>query len=164
MNKRSAIVIGLLFFGLLGAVSAGEFPEIKSLMTEQEFNATGVYKLSAEELEALSNWLLKYTRDDVPVLVKEVPELKQAVALKRAVAVEPETNEPIVSRISGEFSGWSGKTIFKLENGQTWKQRLSGRYHHTMTSPEVEISKNFLGYHVMKVTETGRRIGVKRLR
>ena len=165
MKNRNVIAAGLLGIGLFGSVLAGGFPGIKNLMSETEFNATGLHKLSAEELGALNSRLLKYTTDDVPELVKDVPELKEAVALKAAV-VSDHGSEPevIVSRIAGKFEGWSGKTLFTLENGQTWKQRLSGRYRYQAISPEVEISKNFLGYHVMKVVETGRKIGVTRVR
>ncbi len=114
----------------------------------------------------MNDWLLKYTTDDVPELVKEVPELKEAVALQQAVAPkrEPETDEPIVSSIPGKFKGWKGKTIFKLENGQIWKQRQSGRYYHKMENPEVKISKNLVGFYMLEIVETGKRIGVKRLR
>ena len=165
------ITTGLLSLLLLLAVSTAtgkDFPGVEALMSEEEFAAAGLNKLTAEEREALNSWLLKYTTDDVPVLVKEVPELKEAVALQQAVAPkpvpEPETDQPIVSSIVGKFKGWTGKTVFKLENGQVWKQRQSGRYLKKLENPKVEISKNMLGFYMMEILETGKRIGVKRIR
>lgn len=166
------ITVGLLALLLLAVSTATgkEFPGVEALMSEEEFAAAGLNKLTAGERKALNEWLLRYTTDDVPELVKEVPELKEAVALQQAVAPkpepapEPETDQPIVSNIVGEFKGWTGKTVFKLENGQIWKQRQSGRYLKKLENPEVEISKNLLGFYMMELVETGKRIGVKRLR
>lgn len=166
-------IIGVMSFFLLflsEAVLAKEFPGVKDLMSPQEFKEAGLNKLSPSELEALNGWLLRYTTDDVPELVKEVPELKEAVALKAAVAPAPQPLAPepeperIDSRIDGKFKGWTGKTVFKLQNGQVWKQRQSGKYYKKIESPEVEITKNLLGFYVMKIVETDKRIGVKRIR
>ena len=171
MHKTPLILTSAWLLLVSGSSIAKDFPGMKELMSEQEFRAAGLDKLSADELKALNNWLLKYTTDDVPELVEEVPELKESVALKAAVAPapaaapqpEPEP-ERIESRIPGEFKGWTGKTVFKLENGQIWKQRRSGRYYHKMTNPEVVITKNLMGFYEMKVVETGKRVGVKRIR
>ena len=73
--------------------------------------------------------------------------------------------QPIVSRIKGEFDGWDGRTIFQLENGQVWRQRLSGRYRYKgPPGPEVRIERNFFGFFEMRLTEDGRAIGVSRVR
>lgn len=169
MGKVTRFLMFVLLLMVVTPVLAKDFPGMKELMSEQEFNAAGLNKLSAEELKALNNWLLKYTTDDVPELVEEVPELKESVALKAAVAPAPAAApqpepEQIISRIQGEFKGWTGKTVFKLENGQVWKQRRAARYYHKMTNPEVEITKNLMGFYEMKVVETGKRVGVKRIR
>ncbi len=67
------------------------------------------------------------------------------------------------TRIVGEFRGWYGDTIFRLENGQTWRQRLSGKWFHKADSPEVEISKNVMGYWVLRVVGEDRSVGVVRV-
>ena len=162
-------VLPLLFLVVMNSSAARDFPGVKELMQEQEFAAAGLNKLSAEELKALDAWLLRYTMDDVPELVREVPELKESVELRAAVAPAPKPRpepepEKIVSKIKGEFKGWRGKTIFKLENGQIWKQRQSGRYYQNMENPEISISKNLVGFYMMEIVETGKRIGVRRLR
>ena len=67
------------------------------------------------------------------------------------------------TRIVGEFRGWYGDTIFRLENGQTWRQRLSGKWFHKADSPEVELSKNVMGYWVLRVVGEDRSVGVVRV-
>ena len=68
----------------------------------------------------------------------------------------------IHTRIKGEFNGWSGQTLFVLENGQRWRQRVSGVYRHRAQSPAVTIIKGRFGYYLI-VDKTKRRIGVKRV-
>lgn len=109
-------------------------------MTQSELEATGVSKLSVEELAHLNQWLeqRQILRDETPMLVS--------------------------ARILGEFEGWDGDTRFRLDNGQVWQQRVGGRYRAPMrTNPEVEIEHSRFG-HYLKVVETGRMVGVHRIR
>ena len=71
--------------------------------------------------------------------------------------------QAIHSRIKGEFRGWDGQTLFVLENGQQWRQRLSSVYRHRASNPEVTIAKGRFGYYLI-VDKTKRRVGVKRVR
>ncbi len=48
------------------------------------------------------------------------------------------------ARIAGKFYGWSGGTIFKLENGQFWKQSAAGtKTFPAMNRPYVTITNVF---------------------
>ena len=38
-----------------------QFPGVEALMTEKEFDAAGLDKLSTEERAALNDWLIRYT-------------------------------------------------------------------------------------------------------
>lgn len=136
-------------------VSADEgFPGLERLMTVEQFRRTGLSTLSDSELEALNEWLIEYTAGDARIL----QETSEAVR-------EAEKNFEIKSRITGEFSGWEGDTIFRLDNGQIWQQRLAGRnFYRGPANPMVRISKNFLGFYKMTLVESGKSIGVKRLR
>ncbi len=126
------------------------FPGIQKLMTAEEYRAAGLDKLSPEEKKALDQWLIRYTGGEAEVLQETSEEVREA---KREFAIE--------SRITGDFTGWSGETYFKLENGQLWQQRLSGRYKYTgPANPEVRIDRNWLGFYRMTLVETGRSIGV----
>lgn len=67
----------------------------------------------------------------------------------------------IRDRISGTFSGWRGKTLFRLDNGQIWVQRQRGYYRTSMENPEITITRNALGFFVLEVVSSGRKVPVK---
>jgi hypothetical protein len=127
------------------------FPGVERLMSAEEFRATGMEKLTPEERKALDAWLVRYTAGEAQIL-------QSSEAVREAEAKE---DFEIVSRIEGDFTGWSGKTIFRLANGQTWEQRLDGKYRYDgPPNPEVRIDRNWLGFYRLTVVETGRRVGV----
>lgn len=62
--------------------------------------------------------------------------------------------------IVSEFSGWTGDTVFELNNGQIWQQdEYSYRYHHAYR-PTALIYGVGLGY---KMLVEGEGIRVKRI-
>jgi hypothetical protein len=155
-KHRYALFAGLLLLPGSGlSLSADEgFPGFQKLMSDEEFRQSGLQKLSNQELDALNQWLIRYTAGEAQVL-KETNE----------VVREAEKSYEIESSIVGEFTGWSGDTLFRLENGQVWKQRLSGRYpYRGPANPPVRISKNWLGFYVLTLIESGRTVGVSRVR
>lgn len=127
------------------------FPGIKELMTEQELEASGVNDLSRRQVEALNNWLIRYTANEAPVLQVENEEVIEVV------------KQGMTSKIVGEFNGWSGKTRFVLENGQVFEQRRPGRWKITLDNPEVHIRQNLMGAYEMEIVSERRSIGVRRL-
>jgi hypothetical protein len=150
----------LPLFVFLGAVfalaaSADDSPDVRTLMTPEEYSAAGLGKLSPAEIEALNRWVIRYTAKEAPVMREHSTVVREEI--KRVDAAVYKT------RIVGEFRGWYGDTIFRLENGQTWRQRLSGKWFHKADSPEVEISKNVMGYWVLRVVGEDRSVGVVRV-
>jgi hypothetical protein len=157
-RTRHVNVIAALAFSLLPAmtVSADEPPpDVRAMMTPDEFRAAGLDRLSPAELDALNRWLLRHT-------ATQASELRQhkGVVSEEIRKVE---QEGVRTRIVGEFRGWDGNTVFRLENGQVWKQRLPGTWHYRASSPEVELSKNFMGYWMLRVVEADRAVGVTRI-
>ncbi len=69
------------------------------------------------------------------------------------------------SRIQGEFNGWTGRTRFRLENGQVWQPRKRDSQYviRAVQNPRVIIRKNFLGFYVMELPDLKKKIPVKRL-
>jgi hypothetical protein len=150
------IITLLILFSVSATQAAeqksGNWEGIKQTMTEAQFRATGLDKLSPPELRLLDRWLLKFLAHDSQQIVhndKTIKKLQQV---------------PVLRRIKGNFRGWSGKTVFHLDNGEVWKQRLSGRYAISLESPKVEIYKNLFGFYELKIVETGRKIGVTRVK
>lgn len=128
------------------------FPGIKLLMSDKELKETGLDKLTDSEIQALDQWLIRYTATDAKILQKKAPEVKK------------EARKDIYSRIDGEFTGWSGSTVFYLKNGQVWKQRLRGKWRTSQINPEVIISRNALGFYELSIVGYKRKIGVKRIK
>lgn len=69
----------------------------------------------------------------------------------------------IETQISGNFEGWEGDTIFKLMNGQIWKQSTYSYTYHYAYSPDVLIYQ-FKGSWIMKVVDVDETIRVTKLK
>jgi hypothetical protein len=79
----------------------------------------------------------------------------------------PETSDEsnqLHARVVGKFRGWSGKTVFTLDNGQVWRQRVSGRYTYTGDDTRVVISQNRFGFYDMRLVVADRSVGVSRVK
>jgi hypothetical protein len=91
-----------------------------------------------------------------------ISKAKEDEAAEEA-AREAALNEPFEAEIVGPFSGWSGKTVFTLSNGQVWRQRTGSDYRHTAKGQTVAVKKNFMGYWTLTVLSSGRTVGVRRI-
>jgi hypothetical protein len=69
----------------------------------------------------------------------------------------------IESRIDGEFTGWTGETIFQLQNGQIWQQASFAYMYRYAYSPKILIYRSSTGYK-MKVDGVDQEIHVQRLK
>jgi hypothetical protein len=128
------------------------FPGIESLMTAEEYKAAGMDKLTPAERDALNSFLIRYTAEDSEVMRNTDEDVIKAVE-----------EQEILSSIKPPFKGWSGNTVFRLENGQTWQQRRRGNYKHMGTDTRVRITKNFMGFHRMEMVDSGKSVQVKRV-
>jgi hypothetical protein len=155
MHRHSAL---FLLLGVVFAVtaSADEAPDVRTLMTPEEFSAAGLGKLSPAEIEALNRWVIRYTAGEARIISVQSPVVREAIRQFDATGIR--------TRIVGEFTGWTGETVFRLENGQVWKQRLPGRWFYRASSPEVEIKKNMMGYWMLRVVDADRGIGVTQVK
>jgi hypothetical protein len=174
----------------LGAQSADE--TLLRLMGEEVFASSGMEKLSASEQTALLDWLTtrdteieeqsreeamaeaeermeERLQEEVATRLEEEKAREAAEKKKRSLQMfgfmkpDPDMEIVIESKIQGRFTGWAGKTLFYLTNGQVWKQRTGGKYYYPLDSPKVTIRKETMGYW-MTVDETGARVGVERVK
>lgn len=148
--------LALCFALPMAAAQAAEerFPGVEKLMSEADFRAAGLEGLSPAQLESLNQWLIRYTAGEAEVLQQTNEAVREA-----------EQDIEITARLSEDFDGWEGKTVFRLDNGQIWKQRNDGRYRYRgPASPQVRIDKNWLGFYKMTLIDEDRGIGVTRLR
>lgn len=68
----------------------------------------------------------------------------------------------IETQMAGEFEGWTGETIFKMDNGQIWQQVSFGYTYRYAFRPKVMIIKTN-GAYKMKVDGVAGTIFVKRI-
>ena len=152
MHRRLAALL-LVAGGSAGLALAEDFPGIEKLMSDAEFEAAGLDKLSADEREALDGWLLRYTAGEAETLRHNSEDVKEA---KQETRIE--------ARLRPPFEGWSGDTLFHFENGQVWQQRLDGRFAYNGSERDVVLDRNFFGFWRLTHVATGRRVGVTRIR
>jgi len=113
---------------------------LQDMMTAEEFKAAGLEKLSSEELKNLNAWLQGF---------REAAETKAAEkATAKAAKASRTKMDQTLSRVDGTFTGLTGRTIIKLEDGTVWKQaNIDDRYHAQVTDhPGAFVSRGPFGW------------------
>jgi hypothetical protein len=145
---KNFTIIVLLFIALcvLSPISAwaqaAEFPGLEKAMSSQEYDAAGLQKLTAEERARLDEFIRGFVSSSNQVAAQK--------AVDRAVKERKATPPDIIqSRIVGPFTGFTGSTVFTLENGQRWRQaQPDSRYFPKVEAPPVIIVKDTIGYRM----------------
>jgi hypothetical protein len=120
------------------------FPGLKNVMDPETYSRAGLDNLSPEQRAALDAFI----RDYVAGKQKEAASVAAAQAVDRAVKERKvEAPSVIESRIVGVYKGYGPRTVFRLENGQTWKPAdPDDMPHAAIANPAVVIYKDFFGY------------------
>ena len=126
--------------------------DVQDSMTAQEFKAAGLDKLSEEELKNLNAWLQGYRQK------AETKAAEVAVTEAKKTSKKIFNGEATLSRVNEDnFSGVTGHSIIKLEDGTTWKQaNPSDRFRAQVSNhPPVKVSHGAFGYkmHIVGVPE-----------
>ncbi len=175
--------LNILLLIIISPVFAGN--NIFDKMDKETAVTTGVYKLSQSERAALLEWLNnsdkkteEVSRKQIKQQVKSeiIAETKQNKAIKEEIirqdkiknmgfSKEESEREEIHSSIIGEFKGWQGKNIFKLANGQIWKQaEKTSFYIPKRSNPKITIKPKSLRTWALYVDGFGRSVKVKRIK
>lgn len=166
-NLTTRLLTALLTLAVgISAVQADD-PNVRDLMAPEDFTLSGLDKLSDDELAHLSEWVERYRSGTVDAPPPPPKKPSQMTVTERAEYEEKKQAEKsfeMAAKVIPEFNGWSGKTVFRLDNGQTWQQRQPGTLRYSEGDSNVVITRNFFGRYVMTHTATGRSIGVRRLR
>ena len=173
----------------LGA-QASEPGSIEDMMSAEERLKSGVDTLTAEQRQFLSDWLREnYTRNPAkevssPATVPDTSpqqaasseatadtieaEVDRRVAARladnRASEKKPASDSSFEARLTGNFTGWSGKTVFRLDDGQVWRQRSAANYRHRSTDMRVKFKKNWMGGWEMTVVSSGKTVLVSKVK
>ncbi|MGH8281576.1 MAG: hypothetical protein ACRERZ_05230 [Gammaproteobacteria bacterium] len=156
---------------------AGATPlDVRDQMSVTEYHRTGIDKLSPVQLKALNAWLNEYVQERAATPPEAAPPAPSSTARAAAsgaagfgadtmaVKENPATPERIETRIAGRFTGWTGNTVFKLENGQVWKQAGTGYFSNIeLDHPQVVIKKLGFGY-LLTLPGHGATVFVRRIK
>jgi len=118
------------------------FPGVQKAMTPEQYEAAGLSKLDAAERAKLDEFIRSY----VAVSNEKIATTAVDKAVKENKVSAPQV---IQSKIVGPFTGYTGRTIFTLENGQRWAQsQYDSAYFPKIDSPSVVIVKSGFGYRM----------------
>ena len=171
------------------ASADSDFQPLEQAMTKEERNQSGVDSLTAEQRNFLNNWLQQRYGSDAPniradtkssantmvqlpvqsseekVIEAEVERrVAQELATRKQSTTAAVTNGPFEATLVGDFTGWRGKTVFRLDNGQIWRQRSSSQYRHRGSDQRVKFDKNWMGGWEMTVVSSGKSVLVSKVR
>ena len=166
-----------------------DFQPLEQAMTKEERSQSGVDSLTAEQRKFLNNWLQqRYGPDttnmreaagssaDTTVQLSSQStkekvieaEVERRVAQELATRKQPATvaakNGPFEATLVGDFTGWRGETVFRLDNGQVWRQRSSSQYRHRGNDQRVKFDKNWMGGWEMTVVSSGKSVLVSKVK
>lgn len=174
-------------FGMLsiGCVLAQD--RFSERLTTEERAAAGLYQLTPAQLATLDA-LVKKDHDRAATLPTAAATAPTATAPETPVAnttpaetasprpdapakrrhfglpVRDETNA-IAGVLDGEFNGWHGATVFRLQDGQVWVQEdKTDVYDATpRANPKVNISKSMFGGYKLSVEGVPGWVRVRRI-
>jgi hypothetical protein len=170
---KKFLILIILLASSFSVLAQETFSSVEERMTGKEFMETGLSNLSDQELAALNKWLRDHS---VATMENRNPAARPSQPATAAVAAStPSSNstpvatttgdkrgfeekdlntDTIVANIIGEFKGWDGDTVFKLSNGQVWKQKEKGRQiTKLMVNPQITIKSGMFNSWHLSVDE-----------
>ena len=148
--------------------------EFTRALAPGEFDSAGLSKLTPGELVRLDALVRRFKFPNQPG--KSVSErapgakppksrpawIEALITLERS-GTAPEKAEAFESHLAGNFNGWTGRSTFRLEDGQLWAQANSESYDYspTLHSPKVKITPASFGSFWMEIEGVNQRCRVK---
>lgn len=149
--------------------------DIRDKLSSEEFKRAGLEKLSSDELLFLNGSLYGWKQveeQSEPSVGANVPakvsfNQERAFGNEKIESKEREKEDRVDSiqtSITGKFRGWSGRTTFNLNNGQTWRQIDKRSFKVNLDSPAVTVEKGFFGAYYLSVEGYNSRCKVERVK
>ena len=162
MFRVAALVFAVLVMAFATPLAAQEFSSLEERMTDSEFRAAGLDRLSPEELASLNEWL-RSRLNAIPTTA--VSRSQEGFKPDDGLLATGGDRGDIVSSIDGAFDGWSKGTVLKLANGQWWEITDDRSFSIPETNnPGVTISPAMLGSWLLKVDGYNRSARATRVR
>jgi hypothetical protein len=131
-------------------------PTLEERMSQAEFHAAGLDKLSPDELAQLNAWLGAHGGATTKYVT---------ASGKPVFYPDSDHKEAIEAHLVGSFEGWRGHTVFTLDNGQQWQQAESGSFsYNAIENAKVKIKPMLLGSWLMYVDSCGCNVRVNRIK
>lgn len=168
----------ILILGSLLVLTAFAADDFWAQLTPEERAAAGLADLTPAQRAALDQLAGRYAREGARQAATAASakareetkaeleqEIQQRDADRAGRTMDKLAPTTVRSRIAGQFKGWNGRTLFRLENGQVWVQAdTSDSYWVTpQEGPEVEIRQAGLGGWKLFVLPNERWVRVKRV-
>jgi len=176
MNKLPVILIFACTalcspYGVVLAQSEAGFSSVEERMTLDEFEQSGLDKLSADELAALNDWIRTHSLGGEEFVRAEASASNNS---NLPPSMQPDRmgfpdykgeEKPITSTIVGSFEGWRGDTEFELANGMVWKQTEQDLLGvRPRQDQQVTIEPGFLSAWYLKIDGINKRLRVRRIK
>jgi hypothetical protein len=153
------VLLACVALALPSFASAQPSSTLEERLSEAQFKAFGLDKLTPAELEGLNGWL----RGDIAAKVAEAAPARSDRDL--GFRPDPVDRDEVRARLVGDFTGWSGNTIFKLDNGQEWQQIEPGAFSgQRIENAEVTVKPKSFGSWLLVVDYCQCRVAVKRIK
>lgn len=162
MFRVAVLVFTVVVLACAPKLRAQEFSSLEERMTDAEFRAAGLDRLSPEELSSLNEWL-RARLNAIPATT--VSRSQEGFKPDDGLFATGGDRGEIVSTIDGAFDGWNEGTVLKLANGQWWKITDDRSFSVPETNnPGVTISPAMLGSWLLKVEGYNRTARATRVR
>ena len=154
--RLSRLVAPLLLLPLTVAAQSAPTSSLRQQMTPNDFRAAGLDKLSPQELSHLDAWLAGHARPATRMVTRSgAPAFYSDKQKRRAID----------AHLVGHFSGWNGRNLMTLDNGQQWKQVGSDTVTCSASdNAEVRVKPSLFGNWLMFVDGCNGNVHVKRVR
>lgn len=182
---KKLVLLGIVWVALVTVGRAAEEVFTKAV-AKGDFTAAGLGKLSPEELARLDGLVRDYQsgalaaaearvfaearRAEGAKVVRAQSEAggekktERGLLARAKVLLVPGTEiayATVESRIAGNFTGWDGRAVLTLENGQRWQIANGGNYSTPpLPSPQVKIAPASLGGFWMTIEGVTMRVKV----
>ncbi len=148
----------------VGGLGAAEF--LETLTLEQK-KRLGLDQLTAQQQTELNAAIAAYRETAVTVAaqvaavsaVEDYRRKEEPAAISRAIEVvkmkDAEARQVrITAVIKGKFNGWTGNTLFTLDNGQVWRQSRPDTYYiRAREDVAVVVYKGPGGYWRLRILD-----------
>lgn len=152
----------------LEKLSPAELAQLKSVVERYKAGAVEIVqqqaetKVAAAETKAAVAEAKAQQAEQTHAPDPKKPSWLRALITLEKSAADPSKDTAVESRFAGNFTGWSGKTIFRLENGQVWQQVNAGSYDtQPVPSPHVRIYPAKVSGFWMEIDGVNPRVRVK---